>query len=67
MRTSLLHLLVLSISGGRVAAYSHNSHEHETEEHVPLHEQPFIQDSPEELEWKWALEVHHPIDKVKKY
>ena len=30
---------------------------HEEHGEVPLHERPFVQDSPEELERKWSFEV----------
>jgi hypothetical protein len=32
-------------------------HHHAEEAEVPLHEQPFVQDSAEELERKWSFEV----------
>ena len=40
-----------------VAGHQHLEHEADREKQVPLHEQEYFQDSPEELERKWSFEV----------
>ena len=54
--TSLVLAVVLVC--GVVEGHEHGpGHHHAGEAEVPLHEQPFVQDSAEELERKWGFEV----------
>lgn len=53
MRASQLSLLALFCG----AVVGHGSHGQEPVGEVPLHEQAFVQDTPEELEKKWGFEV----------
>ncbi len=50
-------LLVAAGFGGIVGVHGHEHGHHHDEKEIPLHEQEYIQDSPEELERKWAFEV----------
>ncbi|KAE8454137.1 hypothetical protein EG329_005061 [Mollisiaceae sp. DMI_Dod_QoI] len=49
-------LLVAAGFGGVVGVHGHEHGHHHDEKEIPLHEQEYIQDSPEELERKWAFE-----------
>ena len=55
MKVQLTSILALC----RVVA-GHAGHHLETDEELPLHERPFVQDSPEELQRKWSFEVRYP-------
>lgn len=50
--------LAVALLCGVVEGHEHGpGHHHAGEADVPLHEQPFVQDSAEELERKWSFEV----------
>lgn len=51
--------LLLATAGicGVVGVHGHEHGHHHDEKEIPLHEQEYIQDNPEELERKWGFEV----------
>jgi hypothetical protein len=58
--TSLI--LAVAFVCGVVEGHEHGpGHHHAGEAEVPLHEQPFVQDSAEELERKWSFEVSYVL------